>query len=309
MGVPVRWMAVCLLGLCLANLSAAHAQKLAVRKDPDGVQVTDGQRDVLFYRTVPDAGVYRRAGYLHPLVGFDGGVLTESAPADHPYQHGIYWAWHQLLLGDEPVANGWTCEDINWVVRNVRVRKKGGAVRLSARVGWDVQLHGAQRRLVNEHTAVTVYPAQQHYRVIDLSITLKSPFPDFRLGGADNEKGYGGLSLRLKDPDQLAFFSATGQVAPKETPVTADGWVDFRKLTNPQANGVVVMIHPDGPDHKGQWILRNTASMQNPVFPGGSPVYVPSAGITLRYRLVVYGGEFDVSLIPSLYQQYLSKGL
>ena len=34
-----------------------------------------------------------RSGYIHPLVGPGGAVLTADWPVDHPHHRGVYWAW------------------------------------------------------------------------------------------------------------------------------------------------------------------------------------------------------------------------
>ncbi|MBE8723258.1 DUF6807 family protein [Sphingobacterium pedocola] len=292
--------------LCGSTL-VAYGQGLSVVKQPEGFLITEQDRPVLFYRTAPDTGAYKRAGYIHPLFGYDGKALTESSPSDHPYQHGVYWAWHQILLEGVQVANGWICEDISWDVRKVKVRKIKDTLSLSSQVDWLVLLKGkrGKTRIVKEYTEITVYPQEKGYRMVDLRLQIKPTMEGVGVGGADNEKGYGGLSLRLKDADQLRFFSEKGYVEPKETPVVTGDWMDFRKLINgSDEGGVAVMVDPKGPDHKGEWILRSFKSMQNPVFPGRKPFLIPNSGLVLSYRFLVYGEGFDRSLIPFIFESY-----
>src|SRR6185312_12500644 len=82
-------------------------QQFAVTKSEEGVRVIENGKNVLFYQTHPKSldGKYERAGYVHPLYGLNGEVLTEDFPDDHPYHHGIFWTWHQILLKDKKVAD------------------------------------------------------------------------------------------------------------------------------------------------------------------------------------------------------------
>jgi hypothetical protein len=296
-----------LLFLFCVSAVFVYGQEISVVKEAEGFLITDKDRPVLFYRTVPEVGAYKRSGYIHPLFGYDGKVLTESSPSDHPYQHGVYWAWHQILLAGVQVANGWICKDISWDVRKVKVRKRKGILILSSQVDWLVALKEKRKKtkIVKENTEITVYPKGKGYRVIDLRLHVKPLLDEVSVGGADNEKGYGGLSLRLKDAEQIRFFSENGYVQPKETPVVAGGWMDFRKhVDGGNKGGLVVMVDPKGPDHGGKWILRDFKSMQNPVFPGNVPFSIPSSGLVLSYRLLVYGEDFDSLLISDIFKTF-----
>ena len=87
---------------------ATHSP-LTVIKSNEGYLFSEGDRRIMFYQVEPRSleGKYERCNYVHPLYGLDGQVLTEDFPKDHPHHRGIFWAWHQLLIGDKHISDNW----------------------------------------------------------------------------------------------------------------------------------------------------------------------------------------------------------
>src|SRR5687768_6751840 len=110
-------------GLVFFILSCAPGSRLQGVRTAEGIQVSDVDRKVLFYQIQPKSlnGKFERASYIHPLYSLSGNVITEDFPDDHPHHHGIYAAWHQILLNGEHVADGWTGENLSWRVRESKV--------------------------------------------------------------------------------------------------------------------------------------------------------------------------------------------
>ncbi|MBT7595785.1 MAG: hypothetical protein HN559_12810, partial [Gemmatimonadetes bacterium] len=75
-----------------------------------GFVVAEDGQDVLFYQreTKRFDKTYSRSHYIHPLYGLDGEVLTEEFPSDHPHHCGIYWAWHQVWIGEKRIGDAWS---------------------------------------------------------------------------------------------------------------------------------------------------------------------------------------------------------
>src|SRR5688572_21483736 len=88
---PLFW-AVLLLSTRL------YSQNFVVTKSVEGFEILQQGKKVLFYQQQPKSlgGKYERAGYVHPLYSLKGEILTEDFPDDHPFHHGIFWAWHQI---------------------------------------------------------------------------------------------------------------------------------------------------------------------------------------------------------------------
>ncbi|WP_372934433.1 DUF6807 family protein, partial [Mariniphaga sediminis] len=77
--------------------------QVTIKKEEQGLLFTEGGENILFYQKAPKnhEGEYERRHYIHPLWGLDGTILTEDFPDDHLHHRGIFWAWHQVWIGDQ----------------------------------------------------------------------------------------------------------------------------------------------------------------------------------------------------------------
>ena len=287
------------------------AQSLTVETTSEGVLVKEGADSVLFYQreTKSKNGDYPRANYIHPLYGLDGAVLTEDFPEDHPHHRGVFWAWHQVFIGNQPLGDGWTCEGISWDVQAVRQQLQDSSLSLRAQTFWKspqwVDKGGHQQPFMSENTTVTIHLSKKNYRVVDVTIALLALVPDLKIGGSDDEKGYGGFSVRMKMPKDIRFTSTDGTVTPTTNAVNAGPWMNVSGslAADGSSAGIVIMDHPYNPRYPQPWILRKERSMQNVVYPGRTPVPVSTQHPTvLRYRLVVYQDRLSSEKIQQLYE-------
>jgi len=302
-----------LLCLCLQIANSAYAQKLSSSKTSDGIQVKEGAQDVLFFQVKTKAhnGQYPRANYIHPLRGMDGAILTEDFPADHLHQRGIFWAWHQLNIGDKRIGDGWECKDFSWDVHLAgESTGKKKSLRLMMETFWKSPLWvndaGEQVPFLAEKSTITIFPAKKNYRVIDFEISLLALVKDLSLGGSEDSKGYGGFSVRMKMPKDILFSSMNGAIEPTNDPVQAGPWVDVSGTLSDKGTkaGIVMMNHMENPLQEAGWILRKRGSMQNPVFPGAEPFGISTTDPTvLKYRLVIYENELAPKMIQKIYNQ------
>lgn len=284
-------------------------QSFHYTKTDEGILLQEGDQKVLFYQTAPKSldGRYERANYIHPLYGLEESVLTEDFPADHLHQRGIFWTWHQIIRDGRKVADGWDCAGIRWQVRRAVPRERGGRLQLKTDVRWQVvdSLTGDWTSIVRETAVITVHPRQHDARIIDFDIRLRPLEKDIRIGGSEDEKGYGGFSLRLALPPDLRFLDAAGrEITPRNTAVDAGPWVHLQGSFGPGAQGVVIMPHPYYPHADPAWILRREKSMQNVAWPGRTPVRL-RAHTRLRYRLVIYEGELPNARLVQWYAAFV----
>lgn len=291
-------------GFFLFTFSSAYSQNFSVKKSADGVEISENNKPVLFYqfKTKTVDGKYPRAGYIHPLYDLDGNVVTEDMPEDHPYHRGIFWAWHQIVLNNKNVADGWMSENISFDPGKMQVTKGNKNAILSAQLVWRIKdSTKGTVNLINETSKIKVLAAKGDYRIIDFDILLKPLLDNIMLGGSDDPKGYGGFCLRIKLPEDIRFVSNNGPVEPKETAVNAGPWMDF--VTN--THGITVFGYKsDSKDEQYPWILRSSKSMQNVPYPGRNPVAVPKEGLHLKYRVIVHKKDFSPEKIRELYKEY-----
>jgi len=285
----------------------AALNPINISQTDQGFSITEGQEKVLFYQRQHKSmdGKYTRANYIHPLYGLDGEILTEDFPADHPHHRGVFWAWHQVWLGDKKLGDSWAALDFSWDVYDAEILtidSQSCALRL--RVYWKSPLltdaNDKQQAFIKETTTIRIHRAEGDIRKIDFQIELLALKDDMRLGGSEDAKGYGGFTARIPLPDGLAFTGTNGAVEPTNLSVEAGPWLDFSGNLGAKGktSGLAILCHSSSPGYPQRWILRRKGSAQNPVFPGRQPVPLShEKPLILRYRLIIHrGGVNDVNL-------------
>ncbi|WP_298709795.1 DUF6807 family protein [uncultured Chitinophaga sp.] len=297
------------IGILMITSLFACRPSLSLQRSETGVLISEKGKLVMGYQAAPLQinGAFERAGYVHPLYNLDGVILTEDGPADHPYHRGIYWAWHQVLQGGKSVADGWVSEGISFSPLKMNSGKRRGAAYIDAELRWILTEAANQPEIIREHTAILVHPATAHYRAIDFTIRLVPKMDSVALGGANDEKGYGGFCLRFALPSDISFHSGGHKIAAREKAVEAAAWMDFSgSFETGKKSGLTLLVHPESTGASTSWILREKKSMQNSVFPGRIPRLLPPDGWTLKYRLIVHDGSMSGPQLERLYQTYIT---
>jgi hypothetical protein len=315
-----------MIGVCVASPVTIAADdtpvQLHVVKSSDGYEFFDGKLPILFYQAAPKSldGEFERAGYVHPLYDLDGNVISEDFPADHRHHRGIFWAWHQLYVGDTQIGDPWTCRNFLSRVDNVTIAKPSSdAAAIKATAHW-VSLDwkdssGVMKPIVREETQIEVRRSGGNHRAIDFCIRLTALEAEVSIGGSDDVKGYGGFSPRLRLPEDIRFTAEYGEVAPQKTAVKASRWMDMSGSFNEEAasqkstiSGVTVLCHPSLPEFPQKWILRKARSMQNPVFPGRTPIALSrKEPLELRYRLIVHRSAASQDQLKRWFDEYATE--
>lgn len=294
------------------NTEAARRGSLQATFDDHGVLVSEGDQPILYYQRTAKSldGKWTRANYLHPVYDLQGEVITEDFPADHGHHRGIFWAWHQVWLGDRMLGDPWICDDFRWEVQSVAAHTPGDPLTLVADVVWKSPAYSDNRGkpipIAEEQVTVTVHPTGPGYRVIDFEIALQALVSEVRIGGSDDVKGYGGFSPRIRLDDTQTFFSPGGEVEPMTEAMEAPRWIDIAG----DRYGFAMITHPGNPrtTEQDRWILRRRRSMQNAVYPGREPVELSAESPTvLRYRIVVHDGELAHETIANLSNEFAAR--
>lgn len=302
--------------ILLLFASTTEAQTVSVAINKDQAYFTQGEDSILVYQISDKSinGNYKRANYIHPLYSLDGEILTEDFPEDHLHHRGIFWAWHQLYIGDKRIGDGWEIENFKWDVTSVKeIYTNNKSKTIKTEVLWKSNLWldsaGNENPFVKETTSITVYPKTENYRVIDIEIQLLALEPKLSIGGSEDAKGYGGFSPRIKLPEDINFTSYREKINPENLPVKAGNWMDFSGALGKDESkaGLTIFCHPSNPGKQNRWILRQKRSMQNAVypFPGAKTVPLSNTKPTvLRYRLVVHNGNANTLNLSKLYEAY-----
>jgi hypothetical protein len=282
--------------LCMFNSCEGNRSSFVFTETDQGIELSEGGAPVFFYQREPKSldGTYVCNNYLHPLYSPAGDILTEEFPADHTYHRGVFWAWHQVFIDDQSVGNGWVMQDITHDVTGYRTRKDKKMATLELSVNWHSSIRGNDSPFIREQTSILIHPLNEDMRKIDFQISLEGLVPGVSLGGADDEKGYGGFCVRMKLPPDLAFRSVNGAVTPRNLQIESGPWMDFSGSfgENTGKSGLAILCHPSTPNYPASWILRQRTSMQNIVYPGRDRIELPvNRPVVLRYRTVLYAGD------------------
>lgn len=307
-----------LLTLFLGLLFVGHlsAQPFEFRREMDALTLYYAEQPCFAYQTGTLAydDAFPRSNYLHPVYGLGGALLTQDFPEDHRHHRGIFWTWHQLYAGEVRVGDPWLCEGIRWEVKVLETQARRKRASLEAVVYWMAgpdAPKGGPDTLAREKVRISIRQKGKAVRLLDFDIELTAIAPDIRIGGSEDEKGYGGFSVRLNTTNPLTFSNAQGTVTPQTTAVEAGGWVRASGTFNallPEQTSVVMMCEPEQlPQFQG-WILRRQNSMQNPAFPGATAIEL-SQEVPLRFRnrILLHRGPMKDQKTDRLYRQFLRK--
>lgn len=282
------------------SLTAVHhpsEDRVAIIERGGGYEFLDGSRPVMFYQRDPKTkSGLTRAGYVHPLYGLDGNVLTQSFPRDHIHHQGIFWAWHQLWVGEQRAGDPWVGKDFLAVVKDARVVEQGPLfATLKALVHWTsprVAKEGRLLPIVEESTFLRVFRANDGFQTVDFDITLRPLLPGVRIGGSEDAKGYSGFTVRVRPPRDMVITDIGGPLS-EDRLGQPSPWADVSGQfgDNGRITGLAILTHPDLAEFPPRWLLRHYG-MQNVLYPGRDPVSLsPDKPLRLRHRLLIHRGD------------------
>lgn len=300
--------------LCLFTFSISCTHRWEVTEDENGILIAEDDRKVFFYQKTPKSyqGKSERCNYIHPLYGLDEQILTQDFPldthTDHLHQRGVYWAWQQVYIGNKRIGDAWINADFEWDVTATSVQQYRDSCVMSAAILWKSPLwmdkQGVKKGFAREDISVKVHPAEDNFRVLDFSIQITALEDSLFIGGSEDIKGYGGFSIRLDPGEGLSFENVSGSVEAQNTALDAGPWMNIIGDWSEEIKeeGVIMISHPDNPNHPQPWIIRTEKSMQNAMYPGRLPVMIPlEKPLNLKYRVIVYQG-----LLGDEIQQWLA---
>ena len=318
--LPAAWLSLALLSSCGGNRPAdrSEAPRMAIQatRQEEGYLIEEvgegAARPVLFYRLAPKSlnGEYARSNYIHPLYGLDGEILTEDFPEDHLHHRGVFWTWHQVLVGGVRAGDPWLAKNFSWDVRESAVFADGGGVRV--RLHWkSPDFRGGAEAIVEEITAVRVHPAEGGLRKVDFEIRLTPLHDDFRLGGSEDDKGYGGFLAAPQDvgrPDvrrgERPGYSRTQRRGRRRM----DGFFrNFRRRRGEKRRrrpgASVVGRLPSTLDYP----RAADEEHAEPRLAGRGPLPLAKGEeVVLRYRLILHRGGADALPLAALWDEYRS---
>jgi hypothetical protein len=291
----------------VCSCSTEPKSPFLMKETPEGIEFYEDGNTVFFYQKEPKrvSEKYSYNNYLHPVYNLKGEIITEEFPPDHLNHRGIFWAWHQLYIDNQNLGDGWMMENISEEVADVKTKINKKNVQLNTRVLWKSSLWQNGKPFIEEETAIIVHRTEDNTRKIDFEIKLIPLTVGVQIGGSDDEKGYGGFCVRLKMPDSLVFTSGKGRVKPQNLQIKSGPWMDFSAIfgKSSEKSGLTILCHPSVPNYPAPWIIRQTGSMQNIVFPGRQRIRIDKP-LVLRYRVIIHNGDTQSLNIDKLQSEY-----
>ena len=310
-------------GLVLLLTAWAHAD-FAIKDDGKSLTVLEKDKAVLVYHydlVDPPDGVAedrRRQGYIHPLYGLDGEVLTQDFPDDHHHHRGVFWAWPDTSVGGRKM-DIWTLGGTRQIHERFTAQEAGRTTALIGVQSLWVFDEAPDDPKVRESVRIKVHPAKRKTRSIDFHLVFENICQEEVVlrGSAAEEgilkriKGYGGFSFR---PDAerkpMRFTSALGNVRHDVLRLKSP-WVDLsfpKKKGEKDQSGLAIFQHPSNPGypHPG-WILRDYGFLGQSWPCDQSHTLQPGERVELRYRILVHRDDADSANVAQAFKRYAKQ--
>lgn len=302
--------------------SESESAKFSFReKDANTFELKEGETPLLEYvyreRTVkspwPDYQFFfSSGGFIHPLYGLNGEILTEDMPEKwHLHHHGICSGFMTVEVkekdGSVSVFNTW--EDrpgmkkcfVSWG----ECAAKDDSFTFTANHGWfrTREKEGSVvpemlEKCLDEQTVVTVSriienePAFGRCRFLDFDISLTPTKYEMKLAGSPRDrKGFSALAIRfqqLKDGMRPMIYSENGLLKQDDTLYPAQ-WINyvypFAGKEKP-ASGVAIL--PSAETRSQGWVIRHYGVISTG-WPGLEGIVLkPGETARLKYRIVIH---------------------
>ena len=293
----------------LADGSARKGAGVTIEQTDAGYRFHSGNRVVLFYQQAPvTEHDHTRAGYVHPLYGLDGEVFTEVFPKDHRHHQGVFWAWHQLWVGDRKIGDPWVTKDHLVVVKKAEIVDQGpDFATLDIHAAWTstaLDDSGESKDIVAEYTRIRVHREVGDTQYVDFSIQLTPLVAGVKVGGSEDVKGYSGFTVRVKPPTDMVIRDASG-ILEDDAIQSTSPWADVSgSFGAGKTSGVAILSHPSLTQFPPRWVLRHYG-MQNVAYPGREPIALSTdQPLVIRHRLVLHRGDAQEARIADHQREY-----
>jgi hypothetical protein len=296
---------------------------VAAKKDGT-LQLVSGSTPLVSYRygmTYPPKGidsVYRKSGYIHPIITAKGDTLTRIQPPDHYHHYGLWAPWTHTRI-DTTLVDFWNLGQSSGTVlfKEFKTIKSGHVFSsfTAAQEHIDLKTPKAPRVAINEDLEVTLWDLGRDDRyMLDYESAFNSPlkngilFEAYRYGG--------GLGLRFTErwkADNSFVLSSEGKDRR-----TADGsnarWciVGGASSDGKGSNGILFLSHPENRMHPEPMRIwpRDSNNGRGDMFFEFCPIrhkewkIAPNQDYSLNYRMVVFDGELTVEEAEAYWQAY-----
>jgi type 1 glutamine amidotransferase len=259
--------------------------------------------------------------YFHPLNTIDGRTLTWDAPPDHIWHHGLWFSWkfiNKVNYWEIDAATGRPPGRTSWSNAKITTRED-----FSAQVVMDLAHRpaGESNPVLTEQRTIEVSRPDDEggysmdwtsvFKAVRAVVLDRTPLPGEP--GGQTWGGYSGLSVRF------AADIAGRKVATSDGPVLEfpdDRYrgkhtaMDYSGLFGGRPAGIAICDHPENPRSPTPWyaIREPVMSFFNPAVLCYGPLTIEAGqSVTLRYRVFVHPGRWDVERLRTEYERFAAK--
>jgi len=242
-----------------------------------------------------------RSDYIHPLYGLNGEDLTRDWAVDHPHHRGIYWAWPEVMFGEELGDLHALQKVFARPTGKVRLASGADCAQIEAENQW---LWADREPIVSEVALIRAYRATEQGRAVDLTLrftALKEGVTLARRGMAH----YGGLNLRLAQlqGQTIAMHTDPTNAVPRRA------WSDVSGVFpgGRAPAGVTVLQDPGNPEYPGEYYQEPQLAWCQPTFPTSGMRFAlsPAKPLVLRFRVWVHaGGQPDDAAVAKVWSDF-----
>jgi hypothetical protein len=238
--------------------------------------------------------------YLHPLRAPDGrGILTEDAPAHHPWQHGLYTGLNEVGgAGFWKEGGG----DGTFHPRPLAAPEvEGHTARWTVETEWRAP---AGRHLLTE-TQRWQFIDEGRECVLDLQWTLRAE-GELTFG----QYAYGGLFLRMpyrKETGGEALNSEGQRNAEAEARRARWVAVSMPIAGRDDGAGIAMMDHPANPEHPVPWRVDGQLGVAPSRCIAGPWQLAAGETARFRHRLLLFCGTPDVARIEASWRAFAER--
>ncbi|WP_407429861.1 PmoA family protein [Arcticibacter sp.] len=301
--------------LSLAKAKKAQATITAIKSQTDYSVMLAGKQ-VLGFQTgqapLPDgvAPVYRRGGYVHPVLSPGGLQITDDYPSDHKHHHGVWAAWTKTSFrGNKP--DFWNVDDNTGAVlfEGIDHIQSGPVLALlSAKNSYIDKTSIPHTKVLDEDFTVRVFNltgSDKPYYLFDVELRQECATSDpLKL----LHHIYGGIAFRgngeWNGTGNANFLTSVGK--DRETGnATAADWIRVSGNVAGQETGITILSHPE--NFRAPQPLRIHPKEPYISFApsqAGEFVIEPGKPYIARYRFIVYDGDADIRFIDRMWRDY-----
>ena len=260
--------------------------------------------------TYPPKGVdsiYKKSGYIHPILSPKGDTLTRIQPPDHFHHYGLWGPWTRTKIDSEKI-DFWNLKDGQGTVLFKEFKSiQAGSIFAAINAKQEhliLENRESGEVAINENLKIKMWEVDEKDQyILDYTSEFSSPlsngilFESYRYGG-----GLGFRFTKRWNKDNCTVLTSSGKDR-----LTADGskakWciVTGESADGKSTNGVLFMSHPENKSHPEPmrvWPIDSNNG-RGDLFFEFCPIrhnkwkVEPQKKYNLKYRMLIFEGNIN----------------